>query len=109
MFFKSPLSIELQKTWTPVSITNPSINKKNTEVWVYNAKSLEFIEKLDRVTHPGDEFNVSKTTMSRCLNHNISLEQLRSCEAAKFINFILIPPFYSSPLKGDVNKIENNL
>lgn len=76
LFFKSPLSIELQKTWTPVSITNPSINKKNTEVWVYNAKSLEFIEKLDRVIDARNKYNVSKTTMSRCLNHNISFNNL---------------------------------
>lgn len=76
MLFQSPLTIELQEKWAPISIINSSVNKKNTEVWVYNAKSLEFIDKLDRVIDARNKYNVSKTTMSRCLNHNISYNNL---------------------------------
>jgi hypothetical protein len=77
LFFKSPLTIELQEEWAPVSIAPTSVkNSKNTEVWIYYAKSLEFIEKLDRVIDARNKYNVSKTTMGRCLKHNIPFNNL---------------------------------
>jgi len=76
LFLRSPLTLEQQAKWGPVSIIVPSVKKKTTEVWVYDAKSLEFIEKFSRVIDARDKYNVSKTTMSRCLNHNISYNAL---------------------------------
>lgn len=70
LFFKSPLSIELQEKWAPVKSSFLK-EGKTTAVWIYSAKSLEFIEKLDRVIDARNKYNVSKTTMGRCLKHNI--------------------------------------
>jgi len=70
-FSKVQLSIELQKNWSPITISIDNFSSKNTEVWMNDSESFIFIEKLDQETHPRDEFNVPKTTMGRCLKHNI--------------------------------------
>lgn len=76
LFSRSPLTLEQQAKWEPVSIIIPSVKSKSTEVWVYYAESLEFIEKFGRVIDARNKYNVSKTTMSRCLNHKISYNGL---------------------------------
>jgi len=72
LFCDSPLTSEEQLLWKDPTVSVKSTRaSKFTPVWVYDALTLKFIEKHSSVKSVKAKYNISQSSMNRCLNHRL--------------------------------------